>query len=156
MTDVHEVRQHMWEKMAKSPVLMVKLRGSDDHAEPMTAQLDEDADGKFWFYTRKENRLASGGAAMAQFVSKDHKIFACIMGNLVEETDPAVIGKYWSDVVEAWFPGGKNDPDLTMLRFELEDAEIWESDESALGYFKMLTGRKAKGEEVGRHVETAL
>jgi general stress protein 26 len=156
MTDVREVRERMWEKMAKSPFLMVKLMGSDDHAQPMTAQLDEEVEGKFWFYTQKDNRLAPGGPAMAQYVSKDHKIFACIMGTLVEESDPAVIGKYWSNMVEAWFPQGQNDPNLKMLRFELQDAEIWEGDESALGFFKMLVGAKIEGGEVGRHVETAL
>lgn len=156
MTDVREVRERMWEKMSKSPFLMVKLMGSDDHAQPMTAQLDEDVEGKFWFYTQKDNRLAPGGKAMAQYVSKDHKIFACIMGTLVEETDPAVIDRYWSNMTEAWFEGGRNDPKLMMLRFELDDAEIWEGDESALGFFKMLTGQKIDRDEAGRHVETAL
>jgi general stress protein 26 len=156
MTDVREVRERMWEKMAKSPFVMVELEGGHDHAQPMTAQLDKDADGKFWFYTQKDNRIAPGGPAMAQYVSKDHKIFACIRGTLVEETDRAVIEKHWSNMVEAWFPQGPSDPNLKMLRFELEDAEIWEGDESALGFFKMLTGMKIKGDEVGRHVETAL
>ena len=156
MTDVREVRERMWEKMAKSPFLMVELHGSDDHAQPMTAQLDEQVEGKFWFYTRKDNRLAPGGKAMAQYVSKDHKIFACISGTLVEETDPVVIDRYWSNMVEAWFEGGRGDPNLLMLRFELDDAEIWEGDESAVGFFKMLVGAKIDGSEVGRHVETAL
>jgi general stress protein 26 len=154
--DPAEVRERMWEKMAKSPFVMVTLIGSDKHAEPLTAQLDEDVTGKFWFYTRKDNRIAPGGPAMAQHMSKDHKIFACIHGTLVEETDSAVIDRHWSNMVEAWFEGGKDDPNLLMLRFELQDAEIWEGDESILGKFKMLTGMKIKGEEMGRHVETAL
>ncbi|MBO9711388.1 pyridoxamine 5'-phosphate oxidase family protein [Sphingomonas sp.] len=156
MTDVREVTERMWKKMAASPFLMVKLDGSDDHAQPMTANLDDEVEGKFWFYTQKDNRLARGGPAMAQYVSKDHKIFACISGTLVEETDPAVIDRYWSNMTEAWFKGGRNDPNLMMLRFELRDAEIWEGDESALGFFKMLVGAKIDGSEVGRHVETAL
>jgi general stress protein 26 len=156
MSDVREVRERMWEKMAKSPFVMVRLMGSDDHAQPMTAILDDKAEATFWFYTQKGNRLAPGGEAMAQFVSKDHKIFACIQGTLVEETDSAVIDRHWSNMVEAWFAGGRNDPNLLMLRFELDEAEIWEGDESALGFFKMLTGAKIEGGEVGRHVETAL
>lgn len=156
MTDVREVRERMWEKMARSPFLMVALIGGDQHSQPMTAQLDEDVEGRFWFYTQKDNRLAPGGPAMAQYVSKDHKIFACIRGTLVEETDPAVIDRYWSNQTEAWFAGGRGDPSLLMLRFELDDAEIWEGDESALGFFKMLTGQKIEGGEAGRHVETVL
>lgn len=156
MTDVQEVRKRMWEKMEDSPFLMIRLRGSDTHSEPMTAQLDKDAGGKFWFYTSRGNRIAAGGPAMAQFVSKDHKIFACIAGTLDEERDSAVIDRYWSKQTEAWFKGGRNDPDLLMLRFELDDAEIWEADATMTGFFKMLTGSKIEGGEVGRHVETAL
>ena len=151
-----EVRDRMWEKMAKSPFVMISLIGSDQHAEPLTAQLDEEVTGHFWFYTRKDNRVAPGGPAMAHYASKDHKIFACIRGNLVPETNEAIVDKYWSNITEAWFDGGRHDPNLLMLRFELEDAEIWEGDESILGKIKMLTGMKISGEEMGRHVETAL
>ena len=93
---------------------------------------------------------------MAQFVSKDHDLFACIEGRLVEETDPAVIDRYWSNAVEAWYPGGRDDPNLLMLRFELGDAEIWTSDSSATGFFKLLTGAKVEGREVGDHVQVSL
>ncbi|MBO9624046.1 MAG: pyridoxamine 5'-phosphate oxidase family protein [Sphingomonas sp.] len=151
-----EVRKRMWEKLAKSPFIMIKRIGTPDHAEPMTAILDPEADGAFWLYTRKDNRIATGGPAMAQVVTSDHKLFACIRGNLVPETDPALIEKYWSNMVEAWFEGGRADPALLMLRFELEDAEIWEGDESLSGKFKMITGMKIKPEEAGRHVETTL
>lgn len=156
MSDETEVRKHLWEKLAKSPFLMVELIGAHAHAEPMTAQLDKDADGKFWFYTRNTNRIAAGGPAMAQFASKGHTLFACMRGNLVPKTDPAVIDRYWSNQTEAWFEGGRNDPSLLMLRFELEDAEIWESDESIAGMFKMLTGQKIRTDETGRHAEVTL
>lgn len=151
-----EVRKRMWKKMADSPFLMIGLENSSDHSEPMTAQLDEDANSEFWFYTRKDNRIAPGGPAMAQYVSKDHKVFACIRGTLTEETDPAIIDKYWSKQTEAWFDGGRNDPNLKMMRFDLSDAEIWEGDQSLTGLFKMMTGMKIKPDEAGRHTEVAL
>ena len=156
MTDVREIREAMWDAMAKSPFVMVRLIGSDHHAEPLTAQLDEDVTGKFWFYVKKSNRVAEGGPAMAQFVAKGHDLFACIRGTLTPESDPAVIDRYWSNQVEAWFDGGREDPELRMLRFELDDAEIWQADMSVPGLFKMLTGQKIHGEEEGKHAETAL
>ena len=155
-SDAHEVRERMWKKMAHSPFVMVERIGANDHAQPMTAQLDKDGHGAFWFYTQRDNRLAPGGPAMVQFVSKDHKIFACIRGTLVEETDRAVIELHWSNIVEAWFPQGTSDPKLLMLRFELDDAEVWEGDESYAGFFKMLLGWKIDPQDTGRHVEVAL
>ena len=154
--DDHEIKQDMWKEMADSPYVMIGLAGASQHSEPMMAQLDPDANGKFWFYTRKDNRIASGGDAMAQFISKGHSLYACLAGTLVEENDPAIIDKYWSKQVEAWFDGGRNDPALLMLRFELDSAEIWETDTSLSGKFKMLTGQTIKASESSSHAEVSL
>ena len=151
-----DVRKKMWKSMCDSPFLMMGLVGSNEHSEPMTAQLDADADSEFWFYTKKDNRLAKGGPAMAHFVAKSHDLFACIRGTLVAETDPAVIDRYWSKAVEAWYDQGRQDPNLLMLRFELQDAEIWEADSSVKGLFKLLTGNRVAGDEVGDHAEISL
>lgn len=156
MSDEAKLRERMWQAMADSPFLMVERVDSGDHALPMTAQLDKDANGTFWFYTRKDNRLAGGGPAMAQFIAKGHDLFACISGRLETETDPAVIDRYWSNQVEAWYDEGRNDPNLLMLRFDLDDAEIWEADGTIKGLFKMLTGARVKKGEVGTHAEVAL
>ena len=149
MTD--SIRKEMWEAMESSPYVMVKLNGDSGHSEPMAAQLDEDADGHFWFYTTTTNRIAPGGPAMVQFVSKGHDLFCCIAGTLVEERDPAVIDRYWSNAVEAWYEGGRNDPTLKMMRFELKDAEVWAANASLKGMFKLLTGKNVSPHEMGSH-----
>src|SRR3546814_2458007 len=91
----------------------------------MNAQLDKDAHGAFWFFTASDNRLAAGGPAMAQFAAKGHELFACISGTLVSESDRTVLDKLWSNSIAAWYEGGKDDPKLVLLRFDLDDAEIW-------------------------------
>ena len=141
----------MWKSLAKSPFLMVGLNKNADHSEPMRAQLDEDAQGHFWFYTTTDNRIADGGKAMAQFASLDHELFACISGKLVEETDDEVIDRYWSKQVEAWYKGGKQDPKLKMMRFELDSAEIWEVDPSVVGLIKLASGATLSSDEMGKH-----
>lgn len=151
-----DIRKTFWKTMADSPFLMVALNDGHDHALPMTAQLDKDADSALWFYMASDNRLARGGKAMAQYVSKSHDLFACISGTLVTETDPAVIDRYWSNEVAAWFDGGRNDPKLLMMRFNLDDAEIWTSDLGIAGLFKMMTGKKIEPSEAGAHKQVAL
>ena len=145
------IRKEFWKALEKSPVLMVKLEDANHHALPMTAQLDKNADSAFWFYTTKDNRLASGGPAMAQFVAKGHDLYACVSGNLVQENDPAVIDRYWSKQAEAWFKGGRHDPNLLMLRFELDDVEIWTAELGVTGLFKLMTGKTVNPDEAGRH-----
>ena len=149
--DTHKLKQHMWEKLEQGPFIMIGLTDGNSHSEPLTAQLDKDQVDTIWFFIGKDNRLAKGGSAMAQFVSKGQDFFACLSGSVRVDNDPAMIDKLWSKPVEAWFPGGKNDPNLALLRFDIDDAELWESDMSITGKLKMLFGGKIKPSEEGSH-----
>jgi len=150
-----ELREEFWHAFEKSPFIMMRLDATSaahgNHAEPMTAQLDKEALHTIWFFASRANRIAAGGRAMGQFASKGHDVFACLGGTLVEETDPARIDKHWSKEVDAWFPEGRNDPQVLMLRFEIDDAELWTVDASLFGTFKMLTGSAIKSSEMGQH-----
>src|SRR3546814_20983605 len=117
--------------------------------EPLTVQLDEDQVDRLWFFIGKDNRLAGGGAAMGQFVSKGHDFFACFAGQARIDNDPAMIDKLWSTTVDAWFPGGKSDPNLALLRFDIDEAELWAAAVSLTGKLNMLFGGKPRPAEKG-------
>ena len=146
-----EIREEFWHAFEDSPFIMMRLEDGSGHAEPMTAALDRDAHHAIWFYCARGNRIAGGGKAMGQFVSKGHDVFACIDGTLVEETDRAVFDKHWNNAVEAWFPNGKTDPQVLMLRFDIAEAEVWTADMSIKGKVKLLTGSEIRAEEAGKH-----
>ena len=151
-----DIKKQFWKALADSPYLMVGTTGSREHHIPMNAQLDKDANSAFWFFTSTDNRLANGGPAMAQFASKGHELFACIAGTLVVENDRAVLDRLWSNGVAAWYDGGKDDPKLVLLRFDLADAEIWTADPGIKGVFKLMTGMKMNEGDLGKHAEVAL
>jgi general stress protein 26 len=152
MTDTHAIKQTMWDKIEASPFLMVGLENGQ-HSEPLTAQMDRDSVDTLWFFIGRDNRLAGGGKAMAQFVSKGHDFFACISGTARVDNDFAQIDKLWNKQVEAWFPGGKSDPNLALLRVDIDSAELWEADVSLSGRLKMLFGGKITGSEEGSHAK---
>ncbi len=151
MADVKELKEHMWKRMTDSPFVMIGLTGGGQHSEPLTVQLDKDQVDTLWFFIGKDNRLAAGGAAMAQFVSKGHDFFACLSGTAKIDNDAGMIDKLWSKQAEAWFPGGKTDPNLALLRFDIADAELWETDLSISGKLKMVFGGTIKPGEGGSH-----
>lgn len=115
-------------ELKSSPFVMIGLDDTPDHSQPMTAQLLDDDMHCWWFFTSRTNRLSIGGPAMAQFVAKGHDFFACVHGSLSEDNDREMIDKLWSNQVAAWFPGGKDDPDLLLLRYDLESGEMWKAD----------------------------
>ena len=153
MADQTELKRDLWKRMSQSPFVMLGLTGGGQHSEPLTAQLDPEQVDTLWFFVGRDNRLARGGAAMAQYVSKGHDYFACLSGEARLDDDPAMIDKLGSRHVEAWFPGGKSDPNLALLRFDIDSAELWETDMSITGKLKMLFGGKIEPSEEGSHAK---
>jgi general stress protein 26 len=153
MADTQEIKETLWKKMADSPYLMVGKADGSSHSEPLMAQLDKDLVDTLFFFTGKDNRLADGGKVMAQFVSKGHDYFACMAGTIRQDNDKAMIDKLWSKQVEAWFPEGKEDPNLALLRMDIDSAELWETDISLTGRVKMLFGGTITAEESSSHAK---
>lgn len=149
-------RETFWKAFQISPLVMMKLEGAQGHAEPMTAHLDRDAHHAVWFFCKRDNRIGSGGKAVGQVMTRGHDVFACLSGTLIEETDPSVREKHWRNAVEAWFPDGRTDSSVVMLRFEIEDGELWIADIGMKGAFKLLTGKPIHPDEAGEHAVGAV
>ena len=151
-----ELKDKFWHEMGDSSFVMLQLDAEPDSAAPMTASLDKHADHAIWFFAGRDSRWAELGAATASYAAKGHDLFARFAGTLSEETDRARLDKQWSNFVEAWFPGGKDDPNLLFLRMDLGDASIWSGELGALATAKMMLGIDVRDEVAGKHVETAL
>ena len=154
MTDRDELKEKFWKALADSPFLFLQLDTAPDNAVPMTAQLDADANSAIWFFTTRDHTLAGGGPATATF--KSHAMFARFSGTLTKETSSERLDKQWSKTVEAWFPGGKDDPNLLMLRMDLGQAEIWNSDLGFIDNARMLLGFDVRDKAREEHLETTL
>ena len=155
MSSPTELKQKFWTALADSPFVFLQLDSDPQTAVPMTAQLDKDADGRIWFFTHRDHPLAKMGPATATFAGKGHDMFARFTGTLSEETSRERIDKQWSPVIESWFDG-KDDPELLMLRMDLGQAEIWNSDLGFIDTTRMLLGFEVEEEAREEHVETAL
>lgn len=156
MTDTEALKRKFWTALADSPFLFLQRNADPQTAIPMTAQIDKEANSAIWFFHGCNGPLAAGGAATATFSSKGHDLFARFTGTLTEETDRARMEEEWSSVIEAWFPGGKDDPNLLFLRMDLGQAEIWNSDMGFVDTTKMLLGFDVRDETAENHTETTL
>lgn len=154
--DAGKLKDKFWHALADSPYTFLQLDADPASAVPMTAQLDKDANSAIWFFTTKDHTFAKGGAATANFSGKGHDLFARFKGNLVEETSRERLDKEWSNFAAAWYPGGKDDPNLLMLRMDLAGAEIWDSDLGVMTTAKMALGMDVRDESREGHVETTL
>ena len=138
---VREAEEEFWNHLEKSNTGMLGLDQPGYHAQPMTAFRDGET-STIWFFTRDDTDLAkdaavgSGQSAMFHYGSKDQNVWACIHGELsVHGSDRDVIDRYWNPVLAAWYPGGKDDPNLTILRFDAGDGRVWVNEG---GFFKFF------------------
>lgn len=133
MSKTQEAKEHpeeqLWRELKHVRAGMLGVEGSTDHLQPMTHFIDQE-NARLWFFVSRSADIVkeTGTGAHAHFcmISKGQDYHACIMGNLSENTDRAKIDEYWNDVVAAWY-NGKDDPEVTLLRFDLVDAAIWAS-----------------------------
>ena len=126
INDRGQVEKRLWDEIDKKGVGMLGLVGANDHFQPMTAFVERGT-GSLWFFTRRDTDLAReiGQGGQAMFVYQRDDIQACIGGRLSLEHDRARMERYWNAVVAAWYPDGKDDPQLTLLRLDADDAQVW-------------------------------
>ncbi len=161
MADKRELQEKFWKALKSDMTMMLGLVGVEEsHALPMTAQLENDNKGPIWFFTSKDNSLAQNlkrnGRAFATFASKGHDLFATVHGQLTVDTDPDTIDRLWNPFVAAWYEGGKDDPELVLLRFDAEKAEIWLNANSIFAGIKMLFGSDPKKDYKDKVAEVKL
>ncbi|OWK32073.1 pyridoxamine 5'-phosphate oxidase family protein [Sphingomonas mucosissima] len=145
-----EVAETFLRKLEASPFVMIGLMDGE-HSEPMNVKLDETQPNALFIFSAHDNRIAKGGKAMAQFVGKGHDFFACLAGQVSQETDQATFDRLWDNRVEAWFPNGKADARLN--RFTITSAELWETDVALSGRLKMLFGGTIDASESSSHAK---
>lgn len=121
-----EVEERLWQELTKNQIGMLGVFGDPHHFQPMTA-FPEPETNQLWFFTYKDTDLARTAAAggRAAFILQTRDVYACIDGAVALDHDHARMDKYWNAMVAAWYPDGKDDPRLTMVRLDCTDAAVW-------------------------------
>jgi general stress protein 26 len=165
-----ELKELFWKELAASPFVMIGLQGVEDsRTRPWTAQIDyADGDdkkdgGTIYFFGAKSEALVKGlsenNRAVATYVAKGHDVFAHIHGTLTTIDNWALVEKLWNPFIASWYKDGKDDPDLQLVRFDTEKAEIWKSEAGATlvaAALKMLGRDPGKDHQQANQAEVAL
>jgi general stress protein 26 len=123
-----EVEDRLWKAIEHGRHTgMLGLSGDGHHFQPMTAFVERDA-SQLWFFTRADTDLAQAaaqGGGAGTFIFQGRDIWACLDGRLSIDNDRSRMDRYWNPHVAAWYPDGKDDPNLTLLRLDCEEAGVW-------------------------------
>lgn len=119
-------------------------------SRPMGTQ-EAEFDGDLWFITsvdtakvaeiRKERQVNVSYAD-----SSGHR-YVSVSGTATVIDDKAKVDEFWSPIYKAYFPEGKDDPKLRVLKVTVTKAEYWDSPggiiPTIIGFAQALAGREA-------------
>jgi general stress protein 26 len=92
--------------------------------------LDFDGGNELVFFTsissRKVDELGSNHDANVAYANPAKQTYVSVRGTARLDRDRATIDALWSPVQKVFFPRGKDDPDLVVLRIRVRDAAYWE------------------------------
>ena len=113
-------------------VAMVTTTGEKGvlHSRPMYSQ-QAAADGDLWFATSRSSDLVKDLLAsphiLASFADTGNQRYVVVRGEGAVNHDSAKIAELWNPKMDAWFPDGPTDPDLTLVHLRAERADVWDA-----------------------------
>jgi general stress protein 26 len=144
-------------------VAMLTTVASDGslRSRPMATQQGE-FDGDLWFFTRassgKVHEVEEQSRVNLAYAEPSENSYVSVSGRAELVRDRSRIEDLWSPIYLTWFPSGLEDPELALIRVEVEAAEYWDAPSSRLvqlaGFVKALaTGKPYNG---GEHAKVTL
>ena len=135
-------------------------------SRPMQTQ-EMDFDGDLWFFTSSETHkteeIEKDRRVNVSYAAPDSNTYVSVSGTAEILKDRAKIEELWTPIHKAWFPKGPDDPNLVLLKVNVEQAEYWDSPSSTIvqvaGFVKALvTGESADHQDgdIGNHGKVHL
>jgi len=156
MTTDHD---DVWNRIKDTRYAMLTTREADGSltGRPMTVA-QKQFDGTLWFFTSRSSppavAIASSPDVGLQFADTHKDLYVSLSGEATLEHDRVRVEALWSPMMKAYFPNGKDDPDLALLRVDVYKAEYWDVKESKpVQLFKMARAmvRGERPTDLGEH-----
>ena len=149
MAEENEAR--VWDIVEKAFICMMVTRFDEGmRARPLEARPDRD-EGVIWFLTDirglKDDEVEQDPHVCLTFVNQKEKVYLSLTGEASVHRDTDRARALWNEAQKVWWPGGPDDPNVRVIRFEPHRADMWDGPaSSAVATFEFakarLTGKK--------------
>lgn len=107
-------------------------------------------DGVLWFFTSQSSPKvaeadAEGGRVNVSYAHPGKQDYVSVSGTARLSRDREKMRAMYTKWVEVFFPKGLDDPDLALLRIDIDKAEYWDSPGTAIGRLYALAKGLATG-----------
>lgn len=139
-------------------ICMMTTAGKDGSfdSRPMATQKTE-FDGTVYFLSRHESgkvhEIEEDSHVSLLYADTSDSKYVTAKGRASVSRDKAKIHELWNPMFKAWFPGGEDDPEISVLKVTVTEAQYWEASSSKLVVgIKYLAAAVTGGEvRVGEH-----
>jgi general stress protein 26 len=111
-------------------------------SRPMSP-LELDKNGALWFFIRDlpagspgaddfAARFSPGNQVNLAFAQPDDAAYLSLSGKAFLVRDERRTEALWSPTAMLWFPGGKTDAALSLLRVDIQSADYWDANVSRM------------------------
>ena len=120
------------------------------HGRPMYT-CEPGNDGALWFFSEKDAKKISEIKANPQvglgYSDPGSATYVTVAGTATQVSDQAKIKELWREDFRGWFPQGSDDPNITLIKVDIESGEYWDEPGNVLirayAYAKArITGEK--------------
>lgn len=163
-TQTHDEAVAKIAKMIKGTRIAMLTSITDEghlHARPMAVQ-DVEFDGDLWFFTGKSSpkvhQIEEQPRVNVAFSDPAHQNYVSLSGRASLVIDKAKNHELWNPSLEAWFPDGVDDPELSLLKIHVDGAEYWDAPSSTVAHVAGFIKSKLSGQpaDVGDHAKVEL
>ena len=126
---------------------------------PMSVQKVCDQ-GNFWFLSPNDsdkNQEISLDSRVQLFISNTSNYeFLSVYGKATISRDQKKIDEFWNDIMKAWFPGGKDDPKITVVKVIPEEGFYWDTKDGKLVSMIKILASAVSGKTLKEGVEGTI
>jgi len=123
----------------------------DLHSRPMSSNGEIDDNADLWFFTGasslKVSEINDAPRVNVSFADPQNQNYISITGRARLVRDRKKIQELWKPQFQMWFPKGKDDPNVALLRVSAEKAEYWDSPSSTISFALNFVSALVTGEE---------
>jgi general stress protein 26 len=120
------------------------------HSRPMSTNGEVEFDGDLWFFTyassEKVAEIEHNNQVNLSFAAPQKQSYVSISGTAQLIRDRAKLEQLWKPQLKAWFPKELEEPDIALLKVNVEKAEYWDSPSSPVAHAIGLVKAVATGE----------
>lgn len=119
-------------------------------SRPM-ATLKAPFDGDLWFLTRatapKADEIRDNQHVNVSYADPEGDRFASLSGTATLVRDLEKVAELWTRRLRDWFPEGKKNGDLALIRVKIDHAELWDPKSASMVRVEDLRGAVGGQEE---------